>query len=307
MIDGCTIFNTSGKDPQKAIDIEPNNDDSIIIGTITNCISSGNKNGFMQIYINHTLSAFNVLVDSCISVEDSARNTGRQNITFRNDVNGAQGTLTISNMIMRKCRNTALMITGTSQYFTLTADITAYNMLSTYGIEYWARGDSGATQGYCDITFRQLAASSYYTTLVKTSGPSAINNLQINYEGVKVPVHEADDGHKVILRYLTKDFTVDGTITSAGVITSTGEQTTTKSGTGVYVISGVDHVKGAVANVTGSTGGYCTTEISSNSVTIRTFSAAGTAADLPTSFSIRMQHITSGWMQSENKINTYKI
>lgn len=307
LIDGCSIFNTSGKDPQKAIDIEPNNDDSIIIGSIANCITSGNKNGFMQIFINHTISAFNVLIDSCISIEDSTRTTGRPNISFRNDVSGAQGTINISNMIMHKCRNTALSITGTSQYFTLTADITAYNMLSTYGVEYWARGDSGATQGYCDITLRQLAASSYYTTLVKTSGPSAINNLQINYDGLKIPVHEANDGHKVILRYLTKDFTVDGTMTAAGVITSTGDQTAAKSGTGVYVISGVDHIKSVVANVTGATGGYCTTEISTNAVTIRTFSTAGAAADLPTAFSIRMQQVTAGWKQSANKINTYLL
>ena len=307
LIDGCSIFNTSGKDPQKAIDIEPNNDDSIIIGTITNCITSGNKNGFMQIFINHTLTAFDLLIDSCISIEDSTRETGRPNISFRNDISGAQGTVTISNMVMRKCRNTALAITGTSQYFTLTADITVYNMLSTYGVEYWARGGSGATQGYCDITFRQLAASSYYTTLVKTSGVSAINNLQITYDGTKIPVHEANDGHKVILRYLTKDFTVDGTMTAAGVITSTGEQTAAKSATGVYVISGVDHVKSVVANVTGSSGGYCTTDISSSTVTIRTFSTAGAAADLPTAFSIRMQQVTAGWKQSTNKINTYLL
>ena len=307
LIDGCSIFNTSGLDPQKAFDIEPNNDDSIIIGSITNCVTSGNTNGFMQIYINHTISAFNVVIDSCISAEDSNRTTGRPNISFRNDVAGTQGSLTISNMTMSKCRNTALSITGTSVYFPITADITAYNMLSTYGVEYWARGDSGATQGYCNINFRSIAPSSFYTTLVKTSGTSNIANLILNYEGTKTPTHEANDNHSVILRWLLKDYVVDGTLTSAGVITSTGNLTATKTSTGVYVISGVDHVKSVTANVTGSTAGFCTATIASDSVTIRTYSASGVLTDLPSSFSIHVAQTPSGWVHSPIMINTYNI
>ena len=155
LIRNCSVINTALHDPQMAIDIEPDADDSVINGMIDGLYSSGNANGCIGVMIFHKINQMSLNINNVRSIKDSTQNTGRPIIYVRNYYTSGTNTGIISfdNIHIQNGRINAFNFVGMSNYLpakvrNLTLDQCQAPTL--FKIEATA---ATAAQGYIDIDF----------------------------------------------------------------------------------------------------------------------------------------------------------
>ena len=259
IIDSCIIEKTSGNDPQKAIDIEPNRANFVIRGIISNVTSSENVNGFLSVYLSKMSTFFDVKICNCIS--DHEGDAQHNPITVRNDVNGQVGYLTLDNVSINRSNYDAFYVSGFTKYLKLRADLYINRLYGENAILFWAQSTI-SDQGFCDIKLHLNQPSGSFKNVLQTvSNPTTtLDNFMLDYISTKPFTKQIESHHNIFVKMPYDTVDIDAEVDSSGnLVWSSTPIIVSKLSTGVYQISGLANVK--CAYVTPKRGGVvCTTD-----------------------------------------------